>query len=51
MKTRRPLDLAAVGGNVAAVGLFLLWLWGMALCAQHAVWSHEAAHAALWGFR
>jgi hypothetical protein len=47
---RKP-DWATIAGNVAAVGLGLLWLWGMALCTQHAVWSHQAVHQAWEAFR
>ncbi len=47
---RKP-DWYAVAGTVAAVGLGLIWLWGMALCAQYAVWTHQAAQQALEAFR
>jgi hypothetical protein len=44
-------DPYALLGNVIAVVAGLLVTGALLLIAQHAAWSHQAAHAALEAFR
>lgn len=44
-------DWYAVAGTVAAVGLGLIVLATLTAIGLHGAWSHQAAHAALAGFR
>jgi hypothetical protein len=45
------LDWWAINSTLLGAGIVLLWFWLMVLIGQHAAWSHQAAHAALAGFR
>jgi hypothetical protein len=50
--TKIPMrDPYALLGNVIAVVAGLLVTGALLLIAQHAAWSHQAAHAALEAFR